>query len=179
MDTSLFRPSDWSVGEKLEFLRHILVTDPHGWDESGIPGSIRYYESDIEDFTDRSENWKPLAMFVGRFLGFKLVPLLLQAVSLINQSFGNTEEPPFSVLIWGGMPDEWEGEHPYTLARELNLPNVFFSGWLPHETLSKGLNLADVSLPRRTTSRLARCTSRPLLREPQSSQPAAGVPSLS
>ena len=144
VDTSLFQPSDWSAGEKLEFLRHILVTDPQGWDESGVPGSIRYYESDIEDFTDQSGNLKPLAMFVGRFLDFKRVPLLLQAVSLINQSFGNSEEPPFNLLIWGGMPGEWQGEHPYTLAQSLGLPNVFFCGWLPHALLSQGLNVADV-----------------------------------
>ncbi len=144
VDTSLFQPSDWSVGQKLEHLRQLLIVDPKGWDESGNPGSIRYPESDIEKFTDQSDNLKPLAMFVGRFLEFKRVPLLLQAVSLVNQSFGNSEEPPFNLLIWGGMPGEWEGEHPHTLARDLKLPNVFFSGWLPHEILSQGLNIADI-----------------------------------
>ena len=98
----------------------------------------------IEYFTDKSRNWKPLAMFVGRFLDFKRVPLLLKAVSLINESFGNPEEPAFNLLIWGGMPGEWEGKHPYTLVRELDLPNVFLADWLPHENLSQGLNLADI-----------------------------------
>jgi phosphatidylinositol alpha 1,6-mannosyltransferase len=42
------------------------------------------------------------------------------------------------------MPGEWEGEHPYTLARTLGLSNVFFCGWLPHDRLSAGLNLADL-----------------------------------
>ncbi len=42
------------------------------------------------------------------------------------------------------MPGEWEGEHPHTVARSLNLPNVFFCGWLPHDALSEGLNFADV-----------------------------------
>jgi len=144
VDTSLFQPSDWSVGQKLEHLRQLLIVDPQGWDESGKPGSIRYPESDIEKFTDQSDTLKPLAMFVGRFLEFKRVPLLLQAVSLVNQSFGNSEEPPFNLLIWGGMPGEWEGEHPHTLARDLDLPNVFFSGWLPHKILSQGLNIADI-----------------------------------
>ena len=30
------------------------------------------------------------------------------------------------------------------VAHELGLTNVFFTGWLPHDLLSKGLNLADV-----------------------------------
>ena len=86
-------------------------------------------------------------MFVGRFLDFKRVPLLLQAVSRLNESFGGNADSPFNLLVWGGMPGEWEGEHPHTVARSLDLPNVFFCGWLPHDVLSQGLNLADVFVP--------------------------------
>jgi D-inositol-3-phosphate glycosyltransferase len=135
VDTTLFKPLDWSKDDKLEFLRTILVDDPHGWDEGGAPGSVRYQLSDIERFTDASGRMKPLAIFVGRFLDFKRVPMLLRAVSQLN--------PAFNLLVWGGMPGEWEGEHPYTLARSLDLTNVFFCGWLPHDILSQGLNLAD------------------------------------
>ncbi len=144
VDTSLFQPSDWSVDQKLGLLRQILVAEPQGWDESGVPGSIRYHESDIAKFKDQSGNLKPLAMFVGRFLEFKRVPLLLRAVSELNQVLGRGKRPPYNLLVWGGMPGEWEGEHPHTVALDLDLPNVFFSGWLPHAILSKGLNLADV-----------------------------------
>ena len=70
--------------------------------------------------------------------------LLLTAVSRVNQSFDSNHHPPFNLLVWGGMPGEWEGEHPHTVARSLDLPNVFFCGWLPHDVLSRGLNLADV-----------------------------------
>jgi glycosyltransferase involved in cell wall biosynthesis len=144
VDTDLFRPLDRPADERWSFLQRILVDDPQGWDESCVPGSVRYEQSDTERLKDESGNLKPLAMFVGRFLDFKRVPLLLRAVSRVNRSFGSTIDPPFNLLIWGGMPGEWEGEHPHTVARSLDLPNVFFSGWLPHDVLSEGLNLADV-----------------------------------
>jgi glycosyltransferase involved in cell wall biosynthesis len=87
---------------------------------------------------------RPLAIFVGRFLDFKRVPMLLRAVAQVNQTLASAGEPSFTLLVWGGAPGEWEGEHPHTAARSLDLPNVFFCGWLPHEILSEGLNLADV-----------------------------------
>ena len=144
VDTSLFQPLNWSQDEKWSFLHKILVEEPQGWDEGGDPGSVRYDESDIERLKDESGDLKPLLIFVGRFLDFKRVPLLLEAVSRVNQSFDGNNHPPFNLLVWGGMPGEWEGEHPHTVARSLDLPNVFFCGWLPHDVLSRGLNLADV-----------------------------------
>jgi len=144
VDTSLFQPLDWSTDKKWGFLQRILVEEPQGWDESGVPGTVRYDQPDIERFKDESGKLKPLAIFVGRFLDFKRVPLLLRAVSRINQSLDSTSNTPFNLLVWGGMPGEWEGEHPHTVARSLDLPNVFFCGWLPHDVLSQGLALADL-----------------------------------
>jgi glycosyltransferase involved in cell wall biosynthesis len=144
VDTSLFQPLGWSSGEKLSFLQKILVDEPQGWDESGVPGSVRYSRSEIEKFKGESGDLKPLAIFVGRFLDFKRVPLLVRAISRVNESLDNSDDPPFNLLVWGGMPGEWEGEHPHTVARSLDLPNVFFCGWLPHDVLSQGLDLADL-----------------------------------
>ncbi|GMR14291.1 MAG: hypothetical protein BMS9Abin29_2538 [Gemmatimonadota bacterium] len=144
VDTSLFRPLTWSADDKWSFLQRILVKEPQGWDEGGVPGNVRYDQQDIEKFKDDLGNFKPLAIFVGRFLEFKRVPMLLEAVARVNQSFDGGSDPPFNLLVWGGMPGEWEGEHPHTVARSLNLPNVFFCGWLPHDVLSQGLNLADL-----------------------------------
>ncbi len=144
VDTSLFLPLDWSTRDKLAFLRRILVDDPQGWDESGAPGSVRYDPTVLSRFTDASGHMRPLAIFVGRFLDFKRVPMLLRAVAQLNQTLTSGGEPSFNLLVWGGAPGEWEGEHPYTVAHSLDLPNVFFCGWLPHDILSEGLNLADV-----------------------------------
>ena len=144
VDTSLFQPLDWDGGRKMAFLRQILVEEPQGWDESSLHGSVRYTEADLERFGTASGQLKPLLMYVGRFLNFKRVPLLVQAVAEVSSRFEQGPDwPPFNLLIWGGMPGEWEGRHPYTVAREIGLTNVFFTGWLPHDLLSKGLNLAD------------------------------------
>jgi glycosyltransferase involved in cell wall biosynthesis len=142
VDTSLFKPLSWTEAGKLAFLRQILMHEPRGWDESGVPGSVGYTEAELERLMTASGRLKPLLMFVGRFLDFKRVPLLIEAVAEVNGRFET--DPPFNLLIWGGMPGEWEGRHPYTLVRQLGLTNVFFTGWLPHDLLSKGLNLADL-----------------------------------
>ena len=57
------------------------------------------------------------------------VPLLVRAYARARPRF----ETPVPLLIWGGSPGEWEGEHPYTVARELAVDGVFFSGWREHE----------------------------------------------
>ena len=145
VDLSLFKAQHWTDDRKLSFLRQILVEEPRGWDESGVPGSIRYTEADLDRFKSATGKMKPLVMFVGRFLNMKRVPLLVKAVAKVNEKFQSQGNPlPFNLLIWGGMPGEWEGEHPYTTTRQLGLSNVFFSGWLPHSALSQGLNLAEV-----------------------------------
>jgi len=149
VDVSLFRPRDWSADQKLGFLSEILVKNPQGWDETSAPGSITYSEADLARFSFTPDKGtgrlKPLVLYVGRFLDFKRVPLLIQAVHAVNGMFPEgADGPPYNLLVWGGMPGEWEGEHPYTLTRQLGLTNVFFSGWLPHNVLSEGFNLADL-----------------------------------
>ena len=84
---------------------------------------------------------KPLLIYAGRFLAFKRVDLLLEAVSELVRS--NDTGQQFNLLICGGAPGEWEGEHPYTQTKRLALTNVFFCGWLGHDELAQTLNLAD------------------------------------
>jgi D-inositol-3-phosphate glycosyltransferase len=48
------------------------------------------------------------------------------------------------LVIWGGSPGEWEGEHPVTVAREEGVKGVFFVGWRGHSELPYGLNASDV-----------------------------------
>jgi glycosyltransferase involved in cell wall biosynthesis len=140
VDTDRFERSTLTRDERLDLLRHWLVDDPQGWDESGIPGSIRYPPEALAAFTSRGGEPLPLLMFVGRYLGFKRVPLLVRAYARARQRL----EPPVPLLIWGGSPGEWEGEHPYTVAKELAVDGVFFSGWRGHEELPLGLSCADV-----------------------------------
>jgi len=143
IDTDLFCPMAMSSSDKLDFLQQLLVAQPKGWDESGVVGSIRYTHVDLARLKTNEGRFKPLVIFVGRFLGFKRVPLLLEALAAVNERFA-AREPPYNTIIWGGMPGEWEGEHPYTACKRLKLSNVFLTGWLPHDQLVKGLKLADV-----------------------------------
>ena len=141
VDTRIFDRRSMSVSEKLELLRHWLVDDPQGWDESGVPGSIRYSEEDLQRFVDQNtEQMHPILLYVGRFLNFKRVPLLIHAYQRARPHF----DAPAPLIIWGGSPGEWEGTHPHTAATAGNPDGIFFVGWRGHKDLAFGLNCADV-----------------------------------
>jgi glycosyltransferase involved in cell wall biosynthesis len=137
VDTGLFDREDLDHDERLARWRAWLVEDPRGWDESGEPGSIRYTEEDIEALADPDA---PVLVFVGRFLDFKRVPLLVRAYAAARERF----ERRAPLVIWGGFPGEWEGEHPHTVATWLRVPDVFFAGWRGHADLARGLPCCDV-----------------------------------
>jgi glycosyltransferase involved in cell wall biosynthesis len=67
--------------------------------------------------------------------------LLIRAYARVREALG-PHAPP--LVIWGGYPGEWEGEHPHTVATSLGIDGVFFVGWRGHEDLVKGFNCADV-----------------------------------
>jgi glycosyltransferase involved in cell wall biosynthesis len=117
-----------------------LVRDPRGWDEAtGRPGSVSYAEDEVLEafFDPATGEARPVLLFVGRFLGFKRVPLLIRAYARARQRMAD----PVPLVIWGGVPGEWEGEHPHTVAsREAD--GVFFTGWRGHDELPLGLGSA-------------------------------------
>jgi glycosyltransferase involved in cell wall biosynthesis len=119
-----------------------LVRNPQGWDEaSATPGSVRYREDEVvEAFFDESTGEsRPVLMFVGRFLGFKRVPLLVRAYARARARMAD----PVPLVIWGGAPGEWEGEHPHTVVTAEGVEGVFFAGWRGHDDLPRGLACAD------------------------------------
>ena len=118
-----------------------MIEDPRGWDESGEPGSIRYREQDLRHFVDPNTGEPaPTLLYVGRFLQFKHVPLLVRAYTRARPRF----EAPAPLVIWGGFPGEFEGKHPYAVAREEEVNSVFFVGWRGHDDLPNGLSCADL-----------------------------------
>jgi glycosyltransferase involved in cell wall biosynthesis len=137
VDTDLFDREPLGHGERLERWREWLVEDARGWDESGVPGSISYTEQEIEALADPEA---PVLLFVGRFLDFKRVPMLVRAYAAARERF----ERRAPLVIWGGFPGEWEGEHPHTVASWLRVPDVFFAGWRGHTDLARGLPCCDV-----------------------------------
>jgi D-inositol-3-phosphate glycosyltransferase len=128
-------------GERRARWRGWLVDDPRGWDASGVAGSVRYGADDLAVFADpKTGEANPVLLYVGRFLAFKRVPLLVRAYQRARSSF----ERPAPLVIWGGYPGEWEEEHPVEVARSGGSEGIYFTGWRGHDELPEGLNAADV-----------------------------------
>ena len=143
VDTISFAPLGLSARQRLDRWRRWLVEDPQGWDESGLAGTIRYTNADIDRFfiDPTTGDLRPTLLYVGRFLDFKRVPLLIRAYAEVRNELGSKAPP---LVVWGGYPGEWEGEHPHTVASALGVEGVFFVGWHGHDELSTGFNCADV-----------------------------------
>jgi glycosyltransferase involved in cell wall biosynthesis len=121
--------------ERVALWRRWLVEEPLGWDESGEPGSVRYGESDLEPFAKA-----PVLVYSGRYTEVKRIPLLIRAYARARERFSR----PAPLVLLGGFPGEWEGEHPLEVVRETGVEGVFLAGWRGHDDLPDGLNAADV-----------------------------------
>ena len=51
---------------------------------------------------------------------------------------------PTALVLLGGYPGEWEGEHPIEAVERLGLADVFLAGWHSHDDLPDFLNAADL-----------------------------------
>jgi glycosyltransferase involved in cell wall biosynthesis len=139
VDIERFAPRPPEPGSRRAAFRRYLVEDPQGWTETGPPGALAYTEADLDRLLGEQDDATVL-LFVGRFLGFKRVPALIRAFAAARDRFTR----PGSLVIWGGHPGEWEGEHPVTVAEEVGADGIFFAGWRGHEDLPSGLAAADV-----------------------------------
>jgi glycosyltransferase involved in cell wall biosynthesis len=119
---------------RLAHWRRWLVEDPRGWDETGRPGSVAYPEERLASFGG------PVLLYVGRFTEVKRVPLLVRAHARARQRFARAAP----LVLLGGFPGEWEGEHPLEAIREAGDDDVFLAGWRGHDDLPDGLNAADL-----------------------------------
>ena len=143
VDTDHFDIEDLTVDQRIDLWRRWLVDEPRGWSEGGDAGSVRYRAADVQDrFVDAATgDARPVLLFVGRFLAFKRVPLLVRAYARARPRL----PAPVPLVIWGGSPGEWEGEHPHTVAERAGVADdVFFVGWRGHDELPLGLAAADV-----------------------------------
>jgi glycosyltransferase involved in cell wall biosynthesis len=70
---------------------------------------------------------RPVLLYVGRFTAVKRVPLLIEAFAAAR--------PDASLVVVGGFPDEWEGEHPEATIRRTGAERVHLAGWHGHEAL--------------------------------------------
>ena len=81
-----------------------------------------------------------MLLYVGRYTEVKRIPLLIRAHARGAGRFAR----PAPLVLLGGFPGEWEGEHPLEVVRETGDPDVFLAGWRGHDDLPAGLNAADL-----------------------------------
>ena len=125
--------------ERERLWTRLLVDEPRGWTpDDPRPGSTWYVPADLAPILHPAS---VLVVFVGRFTAVKRVGLLVEAHARARERLGR----PLPLVLWGGFPGEWEGEHPAEVARRSPWGReVFLAGWRPHETLPETLAAADV-----------------------------------
>ena len=98
--------------------------------------------------TDREAVWRRVLgqvprgtvfAYVGRFTAVKRLPLLIEAFAEAHRR----SAAPMSLVLIGGHPGEWEGEHPRRTIERLGAADVHLAGWHAHEELPELLNAAD------------------------------------
>ncbi|HEX5527684.1 MAG TPA: glycosyltransferase family 4 protein [Solirubrobacterales bacterium] len=114
--------------------RRCLVEEPQGWLPGEEPGSVSYEESDLEALAGT------VLLAVGRFTAVKRLPLLIEAFAEVEA----TVAEPVALVLVGGHPGEWEGEHPCETIRRTGARNVFLAGWHAHEELPEFMRAGDL-----------------------------------
>jgi glycosyltransferase involved in cell wall biosynthesis len=114
--------------------RRLLVDEPRGWAPGEEAGSVRYDNADA--FRDDT----PVLLYVGRFTEVKRLPLLIEAYARARPGFARRAP----LVLVGGFPGEWEGEHPLDAVRRLGAEDVYLAGWHEHHELPDILAASDV-----------------------------------
>ena len=119
VDTDRFHPGTSTPAERRALFRRWLVEDPQGWDESGVPGFARL----------PGGRPRPAPRHDGDDHGARLRRPVhgSQAGAAARRGVRpgpRPGPPPGSLLVWGGHPGEWEGEHPVTVARRVGPDGV-------------------------------------------------------
>jgi glycosyltransferase involved in cell wall biosynthesis len=135
-DPQLFEPLD--VDRAAHYRRH-LVDDPRGWLPGRPEGSVHYTGAQIAPLTRG-----PVALAVGRFTAVKRLGLLVRAWARAQRE----ERLPAdaSLVLLGGYPGEWEGEHPADAIAASGASRVFLAGWHGHDALPGFFGAADVNV---------------------------------
>jgi glycosyltransferase involved in cell wall biosynthesis len=131
-DPTCFRSFDV---DRAAHWRRFLVDEPRGWLPGGEEGSIGYSEADVAHMTDG-----PVLVCAGRFTEVKRTGLVIRAFTRARERF----EAPASLVLVGGHPGEWEGEHPVDVVAATGARDVFLAGWHDHSELPEFFNACDV-----------------------------------
>jgi glycosyltransferase involved in cell wall biosynthesis len=116
------------------FWRQALVDDPHGWRPGGEEGSVAYTAEQAASVARG-----PVLVSVSRFTEVKRIGLLIRAFARARGAL----RARASLVIVGGYPGEWEGEHPYDTIRETAATGVYLAGWQDHDALAAFFAASD------------------------------------
>ena len=115
--------------------RRVLSDRPLGWVPGSGPGSWRATPEAVAALRDDT-----VLLYVGRFTAVKRVPLLIEAFAAARRRLGGG----VSLVIVGGHPGEWEGEHPAEAIARLGAEGVLLAGWHAQHELPALLRASDV-----------------------------------
>ncbi len=114
--------------DRLAVWRRWLVQEPRGWRPGGDAGSVAYEDGDLGAFADHN----PVLLYVGRYTRVKRIGLLVRAYARARAQF----DRPAPLVLLGGYPGEWEGEHPVEAIERCGVEReVFVAGWHDHDLL--------------------------------------------
>ncbi len=134
VDPSRFRVADMAV-DRRAFWRHHLVEEPRGWAPGLAAGSVAYTDADLAAFRHG-----PTLLYVGRFTEVKRIGLLIRAFARAQSRF--PQRTP--LVLVGGHPGEWEGEHPLDAVAASGARDVFLAGWHEQDALPSFFAAGDV-----------------------------------
>jgi glycosyltransferase involved in cell wall biosynthesis len=115
--------------------RHHLADEPRGWGPGTEEGAIGYTPDEAAQVAQGT-----VVVYVGRFTAVKRVGLLIRAWAAARERF----EQPASLVLVGGHPGEWEGEHPAESIAATGARDVYLAGWHSHEELPDFLVASDL-----------------------------------
>ena len=133
-DPETFHPTPLN---RAAWWRRHLVEEPEGWRPGGEQGSIAYAEEEVARLDDAL-----ILLAVGRYTAVKRLSLLIAA---FDDARPRTRRR-IALVILGGHPDEWEGEHPLDAVRRTGAEDVFIAGWHDHAALAGFFNATDVQV---------------------------------
>jgi glycosyltransferase involved in cell wall biosynthesis len=131
VDIEMFAPR---AIDRRTFWRDALVEQPQGWLPGQAAGSARYGTASVDRLVDGVA-----LLYMGRFTAVKRLDRLIAAFGRAQDQFVQ----PATLILVGGHPGEWEGEHPADTAARLNVSHVCLAGWQAQERLPAFLAAAE------------------------------------